>query len=125
MDIQKQIEYWITSAQEDLEAGRLLLAKGHLRHAMFLAHLAVEKTLKARVTKITKDVPPRIHKLERLAELAGIDLRKNRRKILVDLEVYQQAGRYPDPSQAAIDKKTASRDFRAAEEMIKWLKSQL
>jgi HEPN domain-containing protein len=41
---------------------------------LFAAHLAVEKVIKAHVIKETKDIPPFIHNLNKLAELANIQL---------------------------------------------------
>lgn len=69
VDVPKQVEYWRKSSDEDFAAAQSLLEKGHFRHCLFFAHLAIEKMLKAHVTWQTKDVPPRIHNLIRLAEL--------------------------------------------------------
>jgi AbiV family abortive infection protein len=57
MDVGKQIEYWRSGAEEDLAAARSLLEKKHFRHALFFAHLAIEKVLKAHVTHETKTIP--------------------------------------------------------------------
>jgi len=74
MNIEKQIEYWKESSDEDFAAAQSLLEKGHFRHSLFFAHLALEKMLKAHVTKRIKDIPPRIHNLVRLAEIANLNL---------------------------------------------------
>jgi HEPN domain-containing protein len=74
MDTKEHIQYWVNSSQEDLDAAESLLEKGHLRHCMFFAHLVLEKALKAHVTRQTQQVPPRIHSLIRLAEMAEIHL---------------------------------------------------
>ena len=63
MDVSKQVDYRRIGGQEDLAAAKSLLEKGHLRHGLFFAHLALEKLLKAHVTRQTKDIPPRIHNL--------------------------------------------------------------
>jgi len=125
MDLIKQIEYWRSSSVEDLEAARSLLEKGHFRHSLFFAHLAMEKMLKALVVRQTKTVPPKIHNLERLAELAGIRLSPEQKKFFAEFEAYQLIGRYPDAAKARIDPQTARKDFSAAEEKLKWLKSLL
>ena len=125
MDINKQMAYWRASSEEDLEAGRSLLERGYYRHALFLGHLALEKMLKANVVKQTKEIPPRIHNLKRLAELAGIQLSPEQKKFFAEFEAYQLLGRYPDMAQAKIEPQTARTDFSAAEERAKWLKSQL
>ena len=82
MDIQKQVDYWKTSSDEDFAAAESLLEKGHLRHCLFFAHLAIEKMLKAHVTRQTKDVPPRTHNLVRLAEIAELSLSPEQTSLL-------------------------------------------
>ena len=58
MDVQKQVDYWRTSGEEDMAAAMSLLEEGHLRHALFFAHLAIEKEIKACVVRRTCSVPP-------------------------------------------------------------------
>jgi HEPN domain-containing protein len=96
LDIKKQIEYWIATAEDDLEAVHYLIANNKTIQAMFFCHLAVEKTLKALVVKAISDVPPKIHNLKRLAELADIKLTDEQNSLLNDLMVFQLEGRYPE-----------------------------
>ena len=96
IDINKQIEYWIKSAEDDLEAVKYLVDNNKTLQAMFFCHLAVEKTIKAHVAKQTNDVPPKIHNLKRLAELAKLNLTDGQKNILNELMVFQQEGRYPE-----------------------------
>jgi HEPN domain-containing protein len=74
MNVSKQVKYWTTGAEEDFAAAQSLLEKGHYRHSLFFAHLALEKMLKALVVLKINDVPPKIHNLIRLSELAGLAL---------------------------------------------------
>jgi len=57
MDVLKQIEYWAEGSDEDIEVAKELFAKNRYRHALFFGHLALEKILKAHVTKKTSAVP--------------------------------------------------------------------
>lgn len=125
MDVQKQIEFWKASAEEDFAAAESLLEKGHFRHCLFFAHLAVEKMLKAHVTRQTSDIPPRIHNLVRLAESAELRLSPEQARFLRGFDVYQLEGRYPDSAQVLLDLETAQAKLTLAEEMLKWLKAQL
>lgn len=125
MDVQKQIEFWKASAEEDFAAAESLLEKGHFRHCLFFAHLAVEKMLKAHVTRQTSDIPPRIHNLVRLAESAELRLSPEQARFLRGFDVYQLEGRYPDSAQILLDLETARAKLTLAEEMLKWLKAQL
>ncbi len=125
MDVQKQIEFWKVSAEEDFAAAESLLEKGHFRHCLFFAHLAVEKMLKAHVTRQTSDISPRIHNLVRLAEIAGLKLELEQENFLREFGIYQLEGRYPDSEQISPDLDAAREEISRAREMLKWLKTQL
>jgi HEPN domain-containing protein len=125
VDVPKQIDYWRTSSDEDFAAAESLLEKGHLRHSMFFAHLAIEKMLKAHVTRQTKEIPPRIHNLVRLAEIATLNLDEERKGFLREFGVYQLEGRYPDSVQMPIDSDIVRDEISRAKEMLIWLKRQL
>jgi HEPN domain-containing protein len=121
----KHIAYWKGGAEEDIAAAGSLIEKEHPRHALFFAHLAVEKMLKAHVTKATGDVPPKIHDLLRLAEIAGLSLSDERSRSLAELQDYCLEGRYPErwpepPSREQVE--SALSDTR---EVIEWLASLL
>jgi len=125
VDVAKQIDHWRTGGDEDFAAAESLLEKGHLRHSLFFAHLAVEKMLKAHVTSQTKDVPPRIHNLIRLAEIAGLKLDAEHEQFLREFGAYQLEGRYPDSEQVPIDSDLARDELSRTKEMLLWLKKQL
>ncbi|MHC4503881.1 MAG: HEPN domain-containing protein [Planctomycetota bacterium] len=121
MDIQKQISYWLGGAEEDIAAADSLLEKKHPRHALFFAHLAVEKILKAHVVKVTDDVPPHIHDLLRLAEIAELSVPGERREFLAYLQRYCLEGRYPGSWPAAPSPEEGQSGVREAREVLKWL----
>ena len=125
MDVGKHVDYWRTGSSEDFAAAESLLEKGHLRHSLFLAHLAIEKMLKAHVTRRTKDVPPRIHNLVRLAEMAGLELEPAHDRFLREFNVYQLEGRYPDSQQVRLDQSAANKEISEAGDMLEWLSKQL
>ncbi len=125
VDAEKQIDYWQTSADEDFAAAQSLLEKGHLRHCLFFAHLAIEKMLKAHVTRQTNDIPPRTHNLVRLAEIAQLKLDSEQGEFLREFGIYQLEGRYPDFEQVPVDSGLAREEISRAKEMLIWLKTQL
>jgi len=125
MNARKQIDYWKTSADEDFAAAQSLLEKGHFRHSLFFAHLAIEKMLKAHVTRRTSDIPPRIHNLVRLAEITELELDSDKAESLREFGVYQLEGRYPDSEQITLDLQIAKREISKAKEVLEWLKRQL
>ncbi len=121
MDIEKQISYWRGGAEEDIAAADSLLEKKHPRHALFFAHLAVEKILKAHVVKATNDVPPRIHDLLRLAEIAELSVPGERREFLAYLQRYCLEGRYPGSWPSAPTPQEGLSGLREAREVLQWL----
>lgn len=125
VDVPKQIEYWRTSSDEDFAAAQSLLEKGHFRHSLFFAHLAIEKMLKAHVTRQTKDIPPRIHNLIRLVEIAELSLDPEQADFLSRFDMYQLEGRYPESSYTIIGLKDAKERLALAGDILKWLKTQL
>lgn len=125
MNVSKQVDFWKASGEEDFAAAESLLEKGHLRHCLFFAHLAVEKMLKAHVTRQTKGVPPRIHNLVRLVEIACLRVDSDQEKLLREFGVYQLEGRYPDSEQVSLSPSLAKEEITRAKEMIVWLKKRL
>ena len=124
MDVPGQIEYWKKGAEEDFAAAQSLLEKGHLRHCLFFAHLAIEKMLKGHVTKLTKDIPPKIHNLVRLADIAGLKLDSKQKDLLREFGIYQLEGRYPDFEQVPLDSALAGQEIARVKEILNWLKKQ-
>ena len=125
MDIQKQIEYWKTGAEEDFAAAQPLLEKGYLRHCLFFVHLSIEKMLKAHIVRQTKDIPPKIHNLVRLADIAKLSLNAEQTNFIQTFGAYQLEGRYPDAGQVILELEPVRKKLAVAEEILKWLKAQL
>jgi len=125
MGADEQIEYWTTGSAEDLAAAESLLDKGHLRQCLFFAHLALEKMLKAHVVRTTREIPPRMHNLVRLARLAGLKASDEQERFLRRFDLYQLEGRYPDSQQVELNSSLASDELGDAMQVWQWLKSQL
>ena len=125
VDIAKQVEHWRDGAREEWQVAGELLEKGRVRHALFFAHLALEKALKAHVCRHTADLAPRTHNLVRLADAAGLDVPPTIRDVLGGMNEFVLTGRYPD----AMSKVPALGEARIlrqrAEEAFAWLMQQL
>ena len=124
VDVVRQVEYWRSGSAEDFAAA-LSLADLHPRHALFLAHLALEKMLKARVTQATAAVSPRIHDLLRLAELAGLVLTAAQRAFLARFQQHCLAGHYPDLQRALPNPAQVAAESAEPREVSAWLQSRL
>ena len=124
-DIEKHIQYWSTSAREDLETAEFLVGSGRFRHGLFFAHLALEKTLKAHVCKYTQEIAPRMHNLLRLAEISHCDMRESHKEFVARFDRYQLEGRYPEFWPSKIDKDKADIELHQAKELFEWLMNRL
>jgi HEPN domain-containing protein len=122
VDVERQVEYWRSSSAEDFAAA-LSLAANHPRHALFFAHLSIEKMLKALVTRATGQVPPRMHDLLRLAELAHLAMTPEQREFLARFQQHCLAGRYPDQQRSVVGQ--TAPELNRAREALEWLQSQL
>jgi HEPN domain-containing protein len=125
MDVEKQVEYWRDGAEEDMAAARSLVDTGHRRQALFFAHLALEKMLKAHITKVTEDIPPRTHDLLRLAELAAIPVGDQQKQFLARFQEHCLGGRYPDLGPLPPPRKELEQELQKAQETLSWLKDLL
>ncbi len=124
-DIPKQIEYWRSGAIDNLDTAGILIEKGKLLEGLFFCHLAIEKALKANVTKATSDVPPKTHNLKRLADLAGLTFKESDYEFLATMMEFQLEGRYPEITKKSPDKKVSSSYLKEAKEFVEWLNVQL
>ena len=97
------------------------MERGHIRHGLFFAHLALEKALKALVCRRTDDLAPRIHNLVHLGELAGLVLKPDQTKLLALMNTFQMEGRYPQTLAPVPTPTEAQDDMRMAQEMLRWL----
>lgn len=125
INVNKQIEYWVHGATEDMESAKILIDKKRLLHGLFFCHLSIEKIIKAHVVKVTKAVAPRSHNLIYLSELAKLVFDQDDEIFLGVLMKYQLQGRYPDynpdlPGEAKV------RDYiTKTEKLLRWLKKKL
>lgn len=96
IDFSKQIEHWRAGASEDWNVASELVFQGKIRHGLFFAHLALEKTLKAHVCRVKNDIAPPIHNLLRLADRASLSLDIEQRDLLAEVMPFNIEGRYPE-----------------------------
>ncbi len=124
MDVEKHVAYWRSGAREDWGVAQDLVQRGSLRHGLFFAHLALEKALNAIVCRKTGTVPPRIHNLVRLAEMAELILDDERRDLLADMNGFNIEGRYPDTLRPLPDRREAEGYCQRAGVVLEWLMGQ-
>ncbi|MCK6569212.1 MAG: hypothetical protein DCC59_11560 [Chloroflexi bacterium] len=96
LNVEKQISQLRDGALEAWGDAVYLLKGKRIWMGLFALHLAVEKALKAHVIKETRDIPPFIHNLPKLAEAAGLKLGEKYTNLLADLNPYSIRGRYQE-----------------------------
>ncbi|MBU2446844.1 MAG: HEPN domain-containing protein [Bacteroidetes bacterium] len=96
MTIDEQIEYWITTAENDLPVAENLFNNGHYLWCLYLGHLILEKIIKAHYVKDNRQTPPKTHDLLKLSEKTKIALTENHKLFLDEMNDYQLETRYPD-----------------------------
>jgi len=69
---------WADRARYDLETADAMLKAGRYLYVLFCCQQAVEKALKAVIVRRTGELPPRVHNLLRLADVAEIESESER-----------------------------------------------
>ncbi|MBI2432574.1 MAG: HEPN domain-containing protein [Candidatus Hydrogenedentes bacterium] len=125
VNVEKHIVYWLTGAERAWQDSEWLLTGKRYEFAAFAAHLALEKMLKAHVTKVTSDIPPRIHDLLYPAKLAAFTPSPEQTELLREFNEYQLEGRYPRIDRPPLDPLAIRENIRKGKEFYQWLKQQL
>ena len=125
INVQKQIDYWINGAKDDLESAEILIERKRMLHGLFFCHLVIEKTLKAHVVKISQEIAPRTHNLIFLLEKAHLELSESEEIFLGILMKYQLQGRYPDYNPIIPDKLVVQNYLKQTENLLQWLMKKL
>jgi len=124
----KLIDYWVRSAEYDLEVSESLYEKSRFHYSLFFGHLAIEKILKAIFVKKKSIHAPFSHSLTYLVEKAGIEIQQDRLEKLADFMDFYIEGRYPGDLDDVFRKynSTLTREKREdVKEMFEWLRKKL
>ncbi|MEE4356569.1 MAG: HEPN domain-containing protein [Desulfococcaceae bacterium] len=129
MNMEEHINYWLESADHDLETAETLFASGKYDWCLFIAHLVLEKGLKAVYVRDNDNLlPPRIHNLVKLAENTTLVLSDEQKTLFNDVNSFNLEVRYPDVRQEFYRKCTkdfADGYFTKIRKQYQWIKSQL
>ena len=96
MNRQQQITYWVNSANHDLDVAETLFQSAKYDWFLYIAHLVLEKMLKAHYVKNNEKAPPRIHDLVRLADMTKIEFNEDTLEFLDGVSTFNISARYPD-----------------------------
>jgi len=91
------IEYWLSTSKEDFETALSLFDSGKYVWSLFVAHLALEKLLKAFwVRDNESNFPPRTHELNRIAKESKLVFTDKEKEFLAEVSAFNLEVRYPD-----------------------------
>lgn len=128
MDRNEVIRYWFGTATEDLAVAEHLLQSRDRLWSLFVAHLVVEKALKAAAVSITGEHAPPIHNLLRLADLAGFGVDEARGDLFAELTRFNIEARYPKDKEGlrAVDTGDhVEAKWDAVREVLTWIEKGL
>ncbi len=113
MDIEEKVNFWKNEAKRALAVAEDLVRLKRYIEALFFGHLALEKLLKARIIKATKEESVYSHDLLILAKYAKLRLSGNDIDFLAKVNVYNIRARYQDYKMSLY--KQADRKFTTME----------
>lgn len=97
MTKEEHIKYWINTAKDDYDTFIILFNNDKYLYAFYLAHLTLEKIIKAHWVKDNEgNIPPKSHNLIYLHKNTKLELSNDEIKFLTKFNDFQIQGRYPD-----------------------------
>ncbi len=124
INIERQVEYWFSSAYDDLESAKVLINNKRYLQGLFFCHLVIEKAIKALVVKQTSEIALRSHNLLYLSEIAEIIFNEEDEIFLGILMKYQLQGRYPDYQPAIPSEEKVNNYLRKTENLLLWIRQK-
>ena len=129
MTKEEHIRYWLESAEHDLDTAETLINAGKFDWSLFIGHLVLEKSLKAIFVSVNENkVPPKIHNLVKLSELAGLNIDEDNRLFLDEVNDFNLEVRYPEYKNEfyrTCTEEYAKKYLKKIKEMFIWLKSRI
>jgi len=116
---------WLQSAAYDVKTAEALLNNRRYIYVVFLCHLALEKTLKAILAESQTTLPPYTHNLNRLLELAHIQLPEAEQSFINVLNLQSVPMRYPEDFKRLakeFDQKIAGGCLKQTKGLVRWLR---
>ncbi|MEW6215596.1 MAG: HEPN domain-containing protein [Nitrospirota bacterium] len=119
---------WLQSADYDLKTALSLLKNKRYIYVIFMCHLALEKTLKAILSEMYKELPPYTHNLNRLMEMGNISLPEGYQDFVNKINLQSVPTRYPEDFKRLskeFNRKIAEDYLKQTKRTIKWLRQNI
>jgi HEPN domain-containing protein len=128
MDSQEKFEYWLESAQYDLDTAEAMFNTGRWFYVVFMCQQAIEKRVKGLYTIFKNDNVPRIHEIAILLKSFEGELSEpisdERYTFFIKLSTFYVNERYPDFKQKLSQKiniQNPKTILFETQEAFKWL----
>lgn len=126
----EQTKYWIELSEYDIDTAAAMLETKRYLYVGFMCHQSIEKALKAVMSTKSKDIPPKIHNLIRLAEMADLfhSMSNKQKKVIFTLNPLNIESRYPSYKEQLLSQLTfdkCSEILNNTKELLSWIKAQL
>lgn len=129
MTKEDHIAYWVDTAKKDWRAVQNMYQSKDYLHALFFAHLVLEKLCKALWVKNNAgNTPPKIHNLVKLLNESGVQYSDEQLDFINIMNTFQLEGRYPDYTQRlykTYKSKNTGEILKHVKQFIQWLRSKL
>jgi HEPN domain-containing protein len=128
MNKEELIKYWLEASEIDYKAMNNLFESKDYVWSLFIGHLVIEKLLKALIVKRDQEVVPKIHNLNKLADVALLKLDEVQKNLLDVITSFNIEARYPDYKNEfykKCDYKFTSEHINQIKELRLWLLEQV
>lgn len=129
MTKQDHINYWLTTAEHDLEVAESLFSSAKYDYCLFISHLVIEKVLKAFWVRDNEgNIPPKIHNLPKLISQTKLSLTYEQSDFLRVINNFNMETRYPDEKlkfYKQCNQEFATVYFDQIKDLYKWLLTQV
>ncbi|MCL1883060.1 MAG: HEPN domain-containing protein [Defluviitaleaceae bacterium] len=125
-----KVEYWLELCDDDIPVAKDMLKSKNYLWMGFICHLIAEKAIKAVIASVTEDVPPKDHRLIKLAELAQIENELSDAQIdllakLQPLQIEARCPSYKERISATLTPDYCKELMKGTEDFVCWIKSRL
>lgn len=128
MNTQEKYEYWLESAQYDLESAEAMFSGGRWLYVVFMCQQAVEKLVKGLYLLYINDNIPKLHAIRQLLRKFEDKLpepvSEERYELFDNLSAFYIEARYTDYKKkmgAALNKQEAENYLKRTKEAFTWL----
>jgi HEPN domain-containing protein len=128
MTKEEHIAYWLKTAEHDLEAAESMFESKRYDWCLFIAHLVIEKVLKAFWVRDSAEDVPWIHNLSKLAKETRLNLSEEQKKLIDEIATFNIQARYPDQKfefYKRCTKEFTTIWFQKIKDFYQWLLSQI